>query len=68
MSTDWFATMRGITADYVKRLDLKQSVPNERFSCCDCHHVGPLNIHGQCEACGSNAVQAWELIQGGVRK
>ena len=29
---------------------------NEPFLCLDCSHKGPLNLHGYCESCGSNAV------------
>lgn len=31
-------------------------VPNEKWQCDNCFHVGPLSIHGRCEACGSEAV------------
>jgi hypothetical protein len=65
--TDWMQVMVGITRDYAKAngIDMGRAVPNEKHSCSNCHHVGPLNMHGNCEACGSAAVQSWEVINGG---
>ncbi|MCU1338826.1 MAG: hypothetical protein JWO19_4407 [Bryobacterales bacterium] len=34
----------------------------EQFQCCDCLHIGPLDIHGGCEGCHSQAVISQELI------
>lgn len=37
----------------------------ERY-CLDCHYIGPLDSHGRCPKCGSNAVvprethRAWD--------
>lgn len=36
---------------------------NEQFQCCDCFHIGALNIRGACEECGSQAVISQELIE-----
>jgi hypothetical protein len=36
----------------------------ERYECRNCFHVGPLNVHGGCESCGSQAVISQELMQG----
>lgn len=30
----------------------------EHFDCANCDHVGALDIHGACEACGSRAVMS----------
>lgn len=29
---------------------------NERFECANCFSVQPLDLHGRCASCGSNAV------------
>jgi hypothetical protein len=34
----------------------------ERYECSNCFHVGPLNVHGGCESCGSLAVISQELM------
>jgi hypothetical protein len=34
----------------------------ELFECRDCFHIGPLNVHGGCEECHSQAVISQELI------
>lgn len=35
--------------------------PAEQFECMNCYHSGPLNEHGGCEQCHSQAVMSLEL-------
>lgn len=36
---------------------------NETFECANCHHTGPLDNHGRCENCHSDAVVSSHEIE-----
>ena len=38
------------------------SHPSEEFECLDCFLVGPLNVHGRCPRCDSNAVLPFMIL------
>ena len=38
------------------------SHPSEEFECLDCFLVGPLNVHGRCPRCDSNAVLPFMVL------
>jgi Zn finger protein HypA/HybF involved in hydrogenase expression len=45
----------------LKKFDLNRGFQTEQFECANCSHVGPTNIHGACEHCGSPAVISLEV-------
>ena len=37
--------------------------PAEEFECLDCSLLAPLNVHGRCQRCGSNAVSQCHVLE-----